>query len=74
VSQNFVPYVYGRTQAVFRIRLLRKTFRPKGHQVTGDWKQNCLLRSFMNSTAHRYFLADRIKENKMAEAWGKYEE
>ena len=59
---------------VFGIRLLRKTFRPKGHQVTGDWKQNCLLRSFMNSTAHRYLLADRIKDNKMAEACGEYEE
>ena len=59
---------------VFEIRLLRKTFRPKGHQVTGDWKQNCLLRNFMIPTAYRYLSADRIKNNKTGEACGKYEE
>jgi len=28
---------------VLETRLLRKTFWPKGHHLTGDWKQNCLL-------------------------------
>jgi hypothetical protein len=43
---------------VFEIRLLRKTFRPKGHHLTEDWKHSKRIPSIFKdeSTDHVYVL------------------
>jgi hypothetical protein len=33
---------------VFENRVLRRIFGPKRDEVTGDWRENCITRSFIN--------------------------
>jgi hypothetical protein len=38
---------------VFEYRVQRKRFGLKRDDVTGDWKRNCIMRSFMSCTPHQ---------------------
>jgi hypothetical protein len=38
---------------VFKKRVLRKLFKPKRDEVTGEWKQKGITRSFMICTPHQ---------------------
>jgi hypothetical protein len=38
---------------VFENGVLRRIFGPKRNEVTGEWGENCIMRSLMICTAHQ---------------------
>jgi hypothetical protein len=51
--QNPVPSLTLREEhrlRVFENKVLRRIFGPKRDQVTGGWRKNCIMRSFVIST------------------------
>jgi hypothetical protein len=41
---------------MFENRVLRRIFGPKGDEVIGGWKKNCITRSFITSTLRQVLL------------------
>jgi hypothetical protein len=52
---------------MFENKVLRKKFRPKRGEVTGEWRR-LHNKELYNLTSHLYCLGDQIKNNEMGGA------